>query len=93
MKWAGLVALVLSLVTAANAQAQTRWLPPNPYCNLHAPYQFYHCTYLHKPGYQIWGLTDPIYPCLQPVSGIGPPPFGLYLYNGHFRSPRDFFMR
>jgi hypothetical protein len=43
--------------------------------NPHPPYIIHNC-YWHPGPYQIWGPTDVVYPRLQPVNHIGPPPFG-----------------
>lgn len=48
---------------------------PGHWMNPHCPFIIHNC-YWHPGGYGIWGPTDIVYPRLQPVNHVGPPPFG-----------------
>ena len=96
-----LVALAAVLLASLPLQAQPREMPGH-WMNPHCPFVITN-SYWHPGGYGIWGPTDIVYPVLQPVNHIGPPPFGPRCWymrprldcDGNcpwLRSPRDFFM-
>lgn len=98
-----LVAAALSFLAGVSPPVDAQQRPmPHHRMNLHPPFRIYNC-YWHPGGYAIWGPTDIVYPEVQPVNHIGPPPFGPRCWycppcapagdDGRwFRSPRDFFM-
>lgn len=74
MRRIALPALVVGLALAGWNTAQATEMPAH-WMNPHCPFIIHNC-YWHPGGYMIWGPTDIVYPQVQPVNHIGPPPFG-----------------